>query len=58
MDLTLRRIFDNVLYEADISGQNHNPLSQMIEHQAHSNSFNYQSEYGQSDCGFSHLEMS
>jgi hypothetical protein len=30
----------------------------MIEYHVHSNAFTYLSEYGQSDCGFSHLEMS
>jgi hypothetical protein len=30
----------------------------MIEHQVHSNAFAHLPEYGQSDCGFTHLEMS
>jgi hypothetical protein len=30
----------------------------MIKHQVHSNAFAFLPEYGQSDCGFSHLETS
>jgi hypothetical protein len=30
----------------------------MIEYQVHSNAFSYLPEYGQSDCGFLHPEMS
>jgi hypothetical protein len=30
----------------------------MIEHQVHSNAFTFLPEYGQLDCGFSHLETS
>jgi hypothetical protein len=40
------------------SGQYRDLLLSMIEHQVHLNAFAYLPENGQSDCGFSHPEMS